>query len=61
MESIGSWRDGGGFCEYCAGCLCRESHDIEWISENEPVDRFDFNRNAQVDFDDVVVFFEGVT
>ncbi|HIH02418.1 MAG TPA: 6-bladed beta-propeller, partial [Methanoregulaceae archaeon] len=31
---------------------------ISWIAANEPVDAFDFNGNARIDFDDAVALFD---
>ena len=32
----------------------------DWIAANEPVGAFDFTKNGRVDFDDIVLLFDGL-
>lgn len=31
--------------------------NMDWITDNEPVGAFDFNKNGQIDFNDIVIMF----
>jgi PKD repeat protein len=59
--------DGDGFVEDLNGNGRIEFLDLliyfeqmDWISENEPVELFDYNQNGRIDFSDCIKLFDKI-